>query len=58
MPKWEFPEIVECNRVTGKDCLLMKIVVKDSDHLEQLVDRLIPHGMPSTSIVLSNIRSH
>ncbi len=53
-----FPEIMECSRVTGKDCLIMKVVIKDSDHLEKFVDRLIPYGVPSTSLVLSNIRSN
>lgn len=54
----KFPEIMECSRVTGKDCLIMKVIVKDSEHLEELVDRLIPYGVPSTSIVLSNVVSN
>lgn len=53
-----FPEIVDCSRITGKDCLIMKVVLKDNEHLEELIDRLIPYGVPSTSIILSNVVSH
>ena len=51
----DFPEIINCSRVTGKDCLVMKSVLKDSAHLENLVDRLIKFGAPSTSVVLSDV---
>lgn len=54
----KFPEIIECSRVTGKDCLIMKVIIKDSKHLENLVDRLIPYGIPSTSIILSDIKKN
>lgn len=53
-----FPEIVECSRVTGNACLIMKVLLKDNEHLEDLIDRLIPYGVPSTSIVLSNVISN
>lgn len=54
----KFPEITECSRVTGKECLIMKVIVKDSEHLEKLVDQLIPYGAPSTSIILSTVVSN
>jgi Lrp/AsnC family transcriptional regulator, leucine-responsive regulatory protein len=50
-----FPEMVQCSRVTGKDCLIMKFHLKDSSHLEKLIDKLAVHGNPSTLIVLSEI---
>lgn len=53
----EFPEITECSRVTGNSCLIMKVVLKDQLHLEGLIDRLIPFGSPSTSLILSDLLS-
>lgn len=49
----EMPEILECYRVTGEDCHVMKVVVSSVEHLESLIDRLSVHGQVTTSIVLS-----
>lgn len=54
----DFPEIVECSRITGKDCLIMKVVLIDSSHLENFVDRICFYGSPSTSVVLSDVISN
>lgn len=54
----DFPEIIECSRITGKDCLIMKLVLKDSSHLEEVIDKLCPYGNPSTSVVLSDVVSY
>lgn len=50
-----FPEIVQCSRVTGNDCLMMKCHLKDSTHLENLIDRLSRYGSPTTLVVLSDV---
>lgn len=50
----KFPEIVECHRITGNDCLIMKVHLKDSTHLEEIIDRLVLYGDPSTSVILSS----
>lgn len=50
-----FPEITECSRVTGQDCLIMKVVLRNQKHLAEFIDRLIPFGTPSTSVILSDI---
>jgi Lrp/AsnC family transcriptional regulator, leucine-responsive regulatory protein len=47
------PEITECDRVTGNDHYLVKVVVTSVSHLEELVDRFIPFATVTTSIVLS-----
>jgi Lrp/AsnC family leucine-responsive transcriptional regulator len=47
------PEILECHRLTGEDSYLMRVVTTSVPHLEQLIDRLLPLGQPTTSIVLS-----
>ncbi|MGH2782474.1 MAG: Lrp/AsnC family transcriptional regulator [Thermoleophilaceae bacterium] len=48
------PEIVECHRITGDDCYLMKGHVRDVDHLEELIDRFAIYGQTTTSIVQSS----
>jgi len=50
----ERPEIRECYRLTGTDSYIMKVAVTSIAHLEALIDRLLPLGPFSTSIVLSS----
>jgi len=49
----DMPEIVECNRVTGGDNLIMKVILKETEELEKLINTLIEYGVPTTSVVLS-----
>ena len=48
------PEVVECHRITGDDCYLMKMHVRDVDHLEQVIDRFAIFGQTTTSIIQSS----
>jgi Lrp/AsnC family transcriptional regulator, leucine-responsive regulatory protein len=48
------PEVVECHRVTGEDCFLMKAHVRSMTHLEEVLDRFAPFGQTTTSIVQSS----
>jgi Lrp/AsnC family leucine-responsive transcriptional regulator len=48
------PEVLECHRVTGSDSYFVKVVVASVEHLQALLERLIPYGQPTTSIVLSS----
>ncbi len=48
------PEIVECHRITGEDCYLIKANVRDVDHLEELIDQFAPLGQSTTSIMQSS----
>jgi Lrp/AsnC family transcriptional regulator, leucine-responsive regulatory protein len=50
----ETPEVVECNRVTGDDCFVMRAHVRDVDHLEEVIDRFTLFGQTTTSIVQSS----
>jgi Lrp/AsnC family leucine-responsive transcriptional regulator len=50
----EMPEVLECHRLTGSDCFIMKVVVPSVAHLETLLDELAAHGTPTTTIVLSS----
>lgn len=50
----EAEEVVECHRITGDDCYIMRAHVRDVEHLEDLIDRFTPLGQTTTSIVQSS----
>jgi Lrp/AsnC family transcriptional regulator, leucine-responsive regulatory protein len=45
-------DILECHRVTGEIDYIIKAAVPDMDEMRALIDRLLPFGDVSTSIVL------
>jgi Lrp/AsnC family transcriptional regulator, leucine-responsive regulatory protein len=50
----ETPEVVECHRVTGDDCYVMRAHLRDVLHLEQVIDRFTVLGQTTTSIMQSS----
>ncbi len=52
------PEIVECHRITGGDCMTLTAVVSSVEHLQELITKLTPYGSSNTSIVLSSPLHH
>jgi len=48
------PEITECHRVTGDDCFVMRVHVRDVVHLEEVIDGFLLYGQTTTSIVQSS----
>ena len=48
------PEVVECHRITGDDCYLMRAHLRDVEHLEEVIDRFAVLGQTTTSIVQSS----
>jgi Lrp/AsnC family leucine-responsive transcriptional regulator len=50
----ETPEIVQCDRVTGEDCYVMRAHVRDVEHLEEVIDRFAIYGQTTSSIVQSS----
>ncbi len=48
------PEITECHRVTGDDCFIMRVHVRDVIHLEEVIDRFVAYGQTTTSIMQSS----
>src|SRR5215475_1790816 len=48
------PEVVECHRITGEDCFLMKVQVADIQALETTLDRFLAFAQTETSIVQSS----
>lgn len=49
------PEICECHKLTGHDCMLMRGYVRDPKHLEDLNTRLAVYGELTTSLILTSI---
>ena len=47
------PEVVECQRITGEDCFIMKAHVRSVEHLEEIIDRFVIFGQTTTSLVQS-----
>lgn len=54
----DLPEVVEANRVTGEDSYIMKVVVRSVEHLQDLIDRLMPYGETVTALTLSTPVTH
>lgn len=49
------PEIAECHKITGNDCLLVRANIKNTKHLDQLTTKLVQYGELTTSLILSSI---
>jgi len=49
----EIPEVVECYRITGEDCFLVKLHLRAMEDLEAILDRFVLYGRTTTSIVHS-----
>jgi Lrp/AsnC family leucine-responsive transcriptional regulator len=47
------PEVVECLRITGEDCFLIKVHLRSIDQLEEVLDHFISFGQTTTSLVQS-----
>jgi Lrp/AsnC family transcriptional regulator, leucine-responsive regulatory protein len=45
------PEVVECHRITGEDCFLIKAYVRDVEHLEEVIDQFVAYGQTTSSIM-------
>jgi Lrp/AsnC family leucine-responsive transcriptional regulator len=48
------PQVVECHRITGEDCFLLKVHVAAIDQLETVLDAFLAFGQTTTSIVQSS----
>jgi Lrp/AsnC family transcriptional regulator, leucine-responsive regulatory protein len=45
------PEVVECHRVTGEDCFVLKVCLRSIDALGTILDRFLVYGETTTSII-------
>lgn len=48
------PEVVECHRVTGEDCFVLKVYLPSLDQLDRILDRFLLHGTTTTSLIQSS----
>ncbi len=49
----ELPQVVECYRITGEDCFLLKLHTSTVDTIEEVLDQFLLYGQTTTSIVQS-----
>ncbi len=47
------PQVVECHRVTGEDCFIMKVYAGAVDEFDAFLDKFLVYGQTTTSIVQS-----
>ncbi|MFF4508736.1 Lrp/AsnC family transcriptional regulator [Streptomyces sp. NPDC001401] len=50
----ERPEITEVHHVVGEDCWILKAAVRDTVHLEEILEEVSVLGRTTTSIVLTS----
>jgi Lrp/AsnC family transcriptional regulator, leucine-responsive regulatory protein len=48
------PEVTECHRITGEDCFILKVFLKEISNLDRVLDKFLAHGQTTTSIVQSS----
>jgi Lrp/AsnC family leucine-responsive transcriptional regulator len=48
------PEVVECHRVTGEDCFILKVYLPSLDQLDRILDCFLLHGSTTTSLIQSS----
>lgn len=51
----QIAEVVECHRVTGEDCFIIKVHLPAMDQLDRILDRFLLYGMTTTSIIQSSL---
>jgi Lrp/AsnC family leucine-responsive transcriptional regulator len=50
----EIPNVVECHRVTGEDCFVVKAMLRSLEDLDSLLDKFLIYGQTTTSIAQSS----
>ncbi len=50
----QIPEVVECHRVTGEDCFVLKVHIPAIDQLDRLLDTFLLYGSTTTTIIQSS----
>ncbi|WP_344212081.1 Lrp/AsnC family transcriptional regulator [Kribbella sancticallisti] len=47
------PEVVECHRISGEDCFLIRVQVAAIASLEDVLDKFLVHGQTTSSFIVS-----
>jgi len=48
------PQVVECHRVTGEDCFVLKIFLPSLNDLDETLDQFLVYGQTTTSLIQSS----
>ncbi|GGF33325.1 AsnC family transcriptional regulator [Aliidongia dinghuensis] len=48
------PRVVECHRITGEDCFILKMHLESIDALDGALDAFLAYGQTTTSIIQSS----
>ena len=48
------PRVVECHRITGEDCFVLKMHLESLDVLDTALDEFLVYGQTTTSIIQSS----
>jgi Lrp/AsnC family leucine-responsive transcriptional regulator len=47
----ETPEFIECDKVTGDDCFIARLVVRSMGELDAILDRIVERAETNTSMI-------
>ena len=47
------PQVIECHRITGEDCFIMRVHASAIDQFETVLDKFLLYGQTTSSIVQS-----
>ncbi|AOB31583.1 AsnC family transcriptional regulator [Bordetella sp. H567] len=47
----DIPEFIECDKVTGEDCFVARVVLRGIGHLDQILDRVTEYAETNTAII-------
>lgn len=48
------PEVVECHRISGEDCFILKVYIPAIDQLDRILDQFLLYGSTTTTIIQSS----
>lgn len=51
----EYKEVHSCYMVTGDDCVVMMVHLRNNKHLVEFLDRISEYGISRTSIILEDL---
>ena len=44
-------QVTECHRITGEDCFILKVYLREISELDRALGKILAHGQTTTSIV-------
>lgn len=50
----QIPEVIECHRITGEDCFIVKVLLPSLDQLDAVLDSFLAYGTTTTSLIQSS----